>query len=283
MTAPAGYSSFGPLTTQPMLPVDPNQPLDPNQPQPFGGVGGDVGGFGQPQAVNPQGQTQTQQFGPNSNLIGTQFNPWSSPDTEAARNQVSQQYGALNNMPNRQDLAMQQYQALANADTANTGKLLQQAGQESAAFGQLGSGMEASQIGDVFGQHEANLANIKSQLSAQTAGQMTQDQLNKLSAAQGVTGQLSGLDQTQYGNLTGERGYQEGVSQQAFNNALASAGLTQPNTAAQLGVAGNYAQQGQNQIAGAGSTLQTLFGLNPYQYGGGSGGGGTAVNSNYTG
>jgi hypothetical protein len=185
------------------------------------------------------------------------------------------QYGALANQPNRQALAEQSYQALANLDAANLGRDIQGAGQRAAQFGRLGSGMVTAETGDIFGQHQAELANIKAQLAAGTAGQQLQDQLNRLGAAQGVTGQLAGLDTERYGQLAGERGYQAAQSQQAYNNALAAAGLTQPNPLA-TEIGGQYGQQGQNALAGAGNTLAQIFALTgkrPYQYGGGQSGG----------
>lgn len=208
-------------------------------------------------------------FDANNNLIGQQIGV-NSPDTQAARQGISTQLGALDAMPNRQQLAEQSYNALANLDTANLQRDIQGAGQRAAQFGRLGSGMVTAETGDIFGQHQAELANIKAQLASGTAGQEAQDALNRLSAQQGVAGQLSGLDQQQYGNLTNERGYQAGLSQQAYNNALSAAGLTQPNP---LGaeIAQGYSNLGQGQMAGAGNTLATLFGMsNPYQYGKGA-------------
>lgn len=220
-----------------------------------------------PQGANaPPGSTP---FGPDSNLIGTQLNTTPAADTAAARGEISSQYGKFAGMPDRRALAEQEYNALATLDNANLGRDIQGAGQRAAQFGKLGSGMVTAETGDIFGQHRDYLAKVKSDLATSTAGQMTQDQLNRLSAAQGVTGQLSGLDDAAYGKNYAERGYQAGESQQAYDNALAAAGLTSPNPLATQ-IAGTYGQQGSAQMTGAGNTLAQLFamsGKRPYAYG----------------
>lgn len=322
MTAPytPPWATQGPTG---MLPQQPQPGIDPNTGLPFQG-GGDLGAFGPIQGINNPAPGQASgdgTFSAQNNLINAQFDP-NNPQAQETLGQAKQAIqgaqlgplqplnpnvgqaeqatmsalGALGSAPNRQQLAEQEYGALANQDTANTQKLLQQAGQQNAAFGTLGSGMQAAGIGDIFGQHEANLGSIKAQLAAQTGGQIQSDLLNNVGAAQGVTSTLGGLGQgeqalglqqgqaqanlglaqggalagigsQQYGQNLGNLGfqqgqqrYQAGLSQQAYDNALAAAGLTQPSPlGAQIG--GAYSNLGQQQMAGAGNTLATLFGL----------------------
>lgn len=216
----------------------------------------------------PWGQTP---FTQQQNLIGTQFNPGApdpnnllgqaqgfitnaglgaqSPDVTQARQQTMQSLAALGNAPNRSDIASNLYSALSKQDTANLGKDIQGLGQRAASLGRLGSGMVTSEAGDIFGQHEANLAAIRANLAANTAGQEQGDLLNRLGATQGVAQGLGGLDLQrnqlgsniglnqaealqglqgqQYGQGLGnlgflqqERGYQQGEEQRSIGNAL---------------------------------------------------------------
>ena len=152
-------------------------------------------------------------------------------DVGQARQTTGQLLGSLANAPSRQDLALQSYDALANADLANRGAAIRGLGQRAAALGRIGSGMVTSEAGDIFRQGEANLANTRAQLSAGAAGGTMQDQLARLGAAQGVTQGLGGLDLAQ--------------NQLGFQGQLAGANLALGRAGAYQGLGGQ--QFGQNQ------------------------------------
>jgi len=199
--------------------------------------------------VAPPGSTQ---FGPNSNLIGTQLPTGLAPDTQTLRNQVTQ-------APDRGQLAQQTFQQLTDITEPQYQQDLRQVGQSAAQYGRLNSGLTTSELGDVGLQRQKYLGNLAQQLSTQSAGQTLQDRLSQLGA-------LSGLDQQQYQNLTGERGYQAGQSQQAYNNALAASGLTGPSPVS-LGIAGQYGQNAQGLYGGAGNIMAQIlaqYGNRPY-------------------
>jgi len=61
-------------------------------------------------------------------------------DVGQARQTTGQLLGSLANAPSRQDLALQSYDALANADLANRGAAIRGLGQRAAALGRIGSG-----------------------------------------------------------------------------------------------------------------------------------------------
>lgn len=163
---------------------------------------------------------QTQPFGPESNLIGTQFTPPTGPDRGA--------------------LAAQTFQQLTDASAPQYQQDLRSVGQRAAQYGRIGSGVTTSELGDVALQRQKYLGNLAAQLATQSAGQTLADR------------------QLTYQDLLGERGYQQGTSQQAFDNALAAAGLTQPSTAA-LGIGEQYGANAQGAYAGTGNLLMQLL------------------------
>jgi hypothetical protein len=102
-------------------------------------------------------------------------------------------------------------------------------------------------------QRQKYLGNLAKELSTESAGQTLQDRLRNLSAGQGVLGQFSGLDELGLENLKGERGYEHGLSEEAFQNAQEQnqllAGLGGPSVSP-----AQYGQAGADQ-AGTGATL----------------------------
>ncbi len=159
------------------------------------------------------------------------YNP--SADTTAARGNISTQLDALNSAPNRGDLARQQFDLIGRQSEPQYQSDLRAVGQKAAALGRIGSGVTTSDLGDVTQRREQSLANSRQQLSLDAAGQELQDRLNRLSAGQGVFGQLSGTDVTNAGvqqglrnEARGERGFVAGQDQAAANTNLASQGLS---------------------------------------------------------
>lgn len=231
-----GMPRYGPVTRpmvgQPQLP----SPLGGGGPGPLintvppPGVGGgavvDPGSAAGP--TLPTGQPA--QYGaitPGNNLVGTSILPSPSPDTTAARGDVSKGLAGLQTAPDRGTLAQQTFQELSAQSEPDYQAALRAATQAGAAGGQLGSGMLTEALtSDPYGstglglQRQKYLGNLSAELATSSAGQTLQDRLNQLSAGQGVLGQLSGLDQQALQNLTGERGYESGLSEQAFQNNL---------------------------------------------------------------
>lgn len=164
---------------------------------------------------------------PGNNLIGTSLLPGQSQDTGQARQDVSQSLGGVMNSPDRNALAQQTFSQIEQQTEPDYLASIRAAQQTGAGAGQLGSGMLNEKLtSDPFGasglgiERQKYLGNLGQELATQSAGQTLQDRLNQLSAGQGVLGQLSGLDQQQLGNVVGERGYEQGLSNQAFDQNM---------------------------------------------------------------
>jgi hypothetical protein len=211
---------------------------------------------------NQYGPISTSTFGPDQNLIGSQFTPGQSPGAQTAQGDVLANLQGLQNAPDQAALEQQQFQALAGQSNPIYQQNLRTVGQDAAKYGRIGSGVTTSQLGDVASNYNQYLGNTAAQLAASGAQQQYQNQLSGLGASQNVLGQLSGLDQQQYGNLVGERGYQQGLSQQAYGNAMGENSLL-----ASLGGFGGspldsanyYSQQGQQGMGAGGDILSYLL------------------------
>lgn len=186
--------------------------------------------MGQPMRFGaiPNGPVQYGSITPGNNLIGTSLLPGQSPDTGQARQDVSQSLNGVLNSPDRNALAQQTFQQLSAQTEPDYQAALRSAGQLGAGAGQLGSGMLNERLtSDPFGssglgiERQKYLGNLGQELATQSAGQTLQDRLNQLSAGQGVLGQFAGLDQQQLGDVVGERGYEQGLSNQAFDQNMA--------------------------------------------------------------
>jgi hypothetical protein len=205
-------------------------------------------------------------FDPNNNLIGQQLSAQPSAGTNAAMGDVNSNLAALQTAPDRGALAGQTFQQLSQQSDPAFQEQLRTVGQDAAKFGRIGSGLTTSQLGDVATVRNQNLGNLQAQLATQSAGQTLSDQQAKLGASQSALGQLSGIDQTAYGNLVGQQGYQNNLSQQAFQNNEQQIGdlsglansYGNPNTGIS-NVANQYSQQGQGNQQQGGDILSYLL------------------------
>lgn len=178
--------------------------------------------------MQQQGPIQYGSITPGNNLIGTSLLGTPSGDTSQARTDVGNSLNGVLNSPDRNALAQQTFSEIAKQTEPDYQAALRSAGQVGAGAGQLGSGMLNERLtSDPFGssglgiERQKYLGNLGQEIATQSAGQTLQDRLNQLSAGQGVLGQFSGLDQTALGNAVGERGYEQGLSNQAFNQNMA--------------------------------------------------------------
>lgn len=268
---------FGALTPQPQPPtggvVTPGTPPGPGQPSiqspPPGGPSGPGMPSIQPMVPSPQPSVGGAQYGaitPQNNLVGTSITPNPSPDTATARGDVSQGLASLQTAPDRNTLAQETFKELsAQTDPAYQASL-RAATQAGAGAGRLGSGMLTEELtSDPYGasglglQRQQYLGNLGKEIATESAGQTLQDRLNQLSAGQGVLGQFSGLDQQSLNNLTGERGYEHGLSQEAFqNNMQQNELLSQLGGFGQVTPQTSYAQ-GADQAGQGGDLLRLLL------------------------
>lgn len=127
-------------------------------------------------------------------------------DTLAARRGVSEALGTLTGTPDRQALAARSLALLEQESAPQFANELRQVGQKAAALGRIGSGMTTSDLGDVAQRRQESLARARERTAIDTAGQEIQDRINRLTATQGVFGQLGGEDRSNEGLLAAQRG-----------------------------------------------------------------------------
>jgi hypothetical protein len=269
-----GFPGFGSMQ-QPNIGANPSPGVTPTAPpfQPYVQNPATPGAVGNPSVTpgtgpnigSPPPGTQYGPITPSQNIIGTSVLPKQSPGAATAQQDVLGNLNTVQNAPDRNALAQQTFGELSAQTEPDYQAALRAATQAGAAGGQLGSGMLTERLtSDPFGssglglQRQKYLGNLAAELSTQSAGQTLQDRLSQLQAGQGVLGQLSGLDQQGYQDVLGERSYETGLSQQAYDNALAAAGLSQPNPLA-ANIANTYSGQAQGAYGNAGDLLRLLF------------------------
>lgn len=116
-------------------------------------------------------------------------------DTTGVRSQTTGQLNTvLQNTPDRAKLAADAYALLQERAQPAYEQSLRSVGQKAAALGRVGSGLTTNELGDVATLHDRTLDQSRRQLAGDAASLTLQDQLSKLGAAQGVLGQLGGLD-----------------------------------------------------------------------------------------
>lgn len=117
-------------------------------------------------------------------------------DTGAVRGQLTGQLtNTLNNTPDRAKLAADAYSLIQERAQPQFEQDLRAVGQKAAALGRVGSGLTTNELGDVTTLHDRTLDQARRDLANNAASMSLSDQLNKVGAAQGVLGQLGGLDQ----------------------------------------------------------------------------------------
>lgn len=217
ITSYAGGS--GPQINPAVPSTDTAVPITPTPETLYGGGGPNIqppvlGGLGAlPQSGNP-----ITTFGPGNDLISSQINPVASGRTGDTMSAVDAARNALSGGPNRSDLAAQyidqwnqRTQPQFQQDLTNATKL-------AAANGRIGSGMLTNAYGDIVAQRDAARQVAQQGFATDALAGTIQDRLNNLGALSGLESQQYGQDAANRNEVRGERGYQQGLSQQAFTN-----------------------------------------------------------------
>ena len=189
--------------------VPPNiQPPAPSNPGASGtGAGAGTG------AGNP-----ITSFGPGNDLVSAQVNPVVSGRTGDTMSAVDAARNALSGGPNRADLASQYLSQWDQASQPQYQKDLRDATKLAAANGRLGSGMLTNSYGDLA-TNRANARDVAAKgFYTDALSGTINDRLNNLGALSGLESQQYGQDAANRNEVRGERGYQQGLSQQAFSN-----------------------------------------------------------------
>lgn len=220
----------------------------------------------QPQQPDGGGDRFITPFGPGNDLVYGQINPEGSDRLKQYQDQLLSYSQGLADTPDRNELARQSWEQIAQASEPEFQKELQGVGQKAAALGRIGSGITTSELGDVTLQREKYLGNLQRQLATEASGQTLSDRLARLQAGQGLEAQQYGQEAGNRAELRGERGYQHDVAQEpyqqqlqqiALRDALINSEFGRQLQAGQLGLEG--AQMYGQQAGDAGGTASDLL------------------------
>lgn len=147
-------------------------------------------------------------------------------DTGTVRGQLTSQLNtALNTTPDRAKLAGDAYDLLLQRNAPQEFADDRRYAQQQAALGRAGSGMFNSGLADIATQRETTRDQARRDLANNAASLALNDQAQKVGLAQGVLGQLGGLDLSASGENRGWAGLNNAERNSAFGRSLDLAGL----------------------------------------------------------
>src|ERR1051325_10859471 len=120
----------------------------------------------------------------------------------------------------RNKLALDQWQQFAEGTNPEYQAALRSATQRAAGAGRIGSGMLRTDYGNLANQRAQQLDLAKRGYMSDALKGSIEDQFRKAGLLSGLEGQLFGQEQSQRGELRGERGYQGSLEEQAYQRAL---------------------------------------------------------------
>jgi hypothetical protein len=151
--------------------------------------------------------------------IGSTVLPNASSRLGGLQSMVDQATGKLAAV-DRTKLAEDMFGQFSEATDPAYAAALRRATQVGAGAGRVGSGMLRTTYGDLASQRAQQLDLAKRGFMSSALEGSIQDQFNKQRALSGLEGQLFGQEQSQRGELRGERGYQGGLEEQSYERAL---------------------------------------------------------------
>jgi hypothetical protein len=267
-SGPAGRAEGNPnLVPQPPRPVQQPMPGAAGA-NPAGGfplAGGAVGGYATTTPYGPgndlrgtailPGQSAGTQAasaatqGALGNYTSWSANPWSSVaapgsyapagDTSAMRSALTQAINAVQNAPDRGQLASQNFALLDQTAREASNRDLRVIGQDAAKFGRIGSGITTTNLGDLGERQAIDRSRAQSQMSLDAAGQTVADRLAAANAVGSGFGALSGADLNTAGFNQSLRNESRGERDAA--NAYNAADFSRRGQL--FGDVANYAQQ----------------------------------------
>jgi hypothetical protein len=120
----------------------------------------------------------------------------------------------------RTKLAQQMFDTFAQSTQPAYDASLRDATRYAAGAGRIGSGDLRTSYGNLANQRNQQLSTAQQQLTENALEGSIGDQFNKVSALAGLEGQQYGEGVDTNNQLRTERGYQTGLGQQAFDNAM---------------------------------------------------------------
>lgn len=283
---PVAQQGLAPMTP-PAVPAPTPMPAAPPQlgaasppaPPTVGYNGGQVArdappGFGQTPPVGAVPGAATSSFGPGNDLRGSQITPTTDPRLAGTQGAVDAQAGKLANGPDRFQIAQDRFKTYNDATDPAFQASIRSATQHAAANGAVGSGELGTDYGNLALAHTRDLANERSNLFSNALEGTIGDTRANVGLLSGLEGQQYGQDANNRAELRGERGYQNGMEQQAYDrgvqgltleDALTNSAFGRGQAQSQAGEANNPANTqmllsglyGQ-QAAGAGQALSGL-------------------------
>lgn len=234
------------------------------------GVGGAVT-VPPPTLAPPNVTTPITPFSQGSNLIGSQINPTGTPRLLGAQQATDTALQNVTNGPDRVALGQQYYNTFAQGAQANFQRALQDATNQAAAHGQIGSGMLTNRYGDLTEAFNRDNTAAASDFATRALEGTIGDRLNALNAARGVEGSIYGEEAGNRSELRGERGYQQSLAEQAIARRIAQQQAEQGQAAQLYGLgnaydptsayqmaAGQYGQDAQSGYGDVGALLRLL-------------------------
>lgn len=168
-------------------------------------------------AVAPVGSTQ---FGPGNDLRSTQINPGASPRLAGVQGQVDTAANKLASGPDRFGIAQDRFKTFAEQTDPAYQASLRSATQKAAANGAVGSGMLSTDYGNLDLARERQLSGERSSLFSNALEGTIGDTRANVGLLSGLEGQQYGQEAGARNELRGERGYQTGLEDQAYNRGI---------------------------------------------------------------
>lgn len=193
----------------------------------------------------------TSSFGPGNDLRGSQITPTTDPRLAGTQGAVDAQAGKLANGPDRFQIAQDRFKTFSDATDPAFQASIRSATQHAAANGAIGSGQLGTDYGNLALQHTRDLANERSGLFSNALEGTIGDTRANVGLLSGLEGQQFGQGVDQRNELRGERGYQNGMENQAYTrgvqgltleDALTNSAFGRGQAQSQAGEANNPAQ-----------------------------------------
>lgn len=162
----------------------------------------------------------TSGFGPGNDLRTTQIAPSTSPRLAGTQGMVDAQAGKLASGPDRFQLAQDRFKTYADQTDPAFQASIRAATQNAAANGAIGSGMLGTTYGDLGLQRSRDLQAERDTLFGNALEGTIGDTRANVGLLAGLEGQQYGQDAQSRNELRGERGYQNGMEQQAYDRGI---------------------------------------------------------------
>jgi hypothetical protein len=173
--------------------------------------------------------------------IGDAVMPGASPRLAGTQGAVDSAASGLAGV-DRTKLAQQMFDTFTEATNPAYEASIRDATRAGAGAGRIGSGQLRTSYGNLADQRNRQLSTAQQQFMENALEGSIGDQFNKVSALSGLEGQQYGEGVDSNNQLRTERGYQTGLGQQAFENAMAQWRQQQSDQGQQFGQSATTAQ-----------------------------------------